>query len=205
MKFLSQRKNSDNRKKEIVLTVLKQADKVGPDRLSASMIAREIGISQPAIFRHFPGMKDLWLAVANHIEAVMHKKWEKALNPENTPPEQLKRLILTQLRFIQTVPAVPGILFSRELHVGNKGLRQAFSSIMQGLHRRITQTIIEGQQTGHFNCRNSPEDAAFLIMGFIQGLVLRWSVGGKSFNLVEEGERLLKMQMQILYEGTSAA
>lgn len=200
---MAERKSAEDRKQEIVLAVLKQADKVGPDRLSASMIAREIGISQPAIFRHFPGMKDLWLAVAAHIGSVMKKKWEKALDPEENPPEQLKKLVMTQLRFIQTVPAVPGILFSRELHAGNKGLRQAFFGIMGALHRRITQIVIEGQKTGHFYNNNSPEDSAFLIISFIQGLIVRWSISGKSFNLAEEGERLWDMQMKIFCEERS--
>ncbi len=197
---MAKRKSAENRKHEIVLAVLKQADKVGPDRLSATMIAREIGLSQPAIFRHFPGMKDLWLAVAAHIESVMKKKWDKALDPKKEPPEQLKKLVMTQLRFIQAVPAVPGILFSRELHAGNKGLRQAFFGIMGTLHSRITQIVREGQEIGHFTNNNSPEDSAFLIISFIQGLIVRWSISGKSFNLVEEGERLWGIQMKIFCE-----
>ena len=202
---MSGRKSAENRKQEIISVVLKQADKVGPDRLSAAMIADEIGVSQPAIFRHFPGMKDLWLAVAAHIETVMKKKWEKALDPDKTPPEQLKSLVLTQLRFIQTVPAVPGILFSRELHAGNKGLRQAFAGMMHVFHGRITQLIIEGQKDGYFNSKSSPEDAAFLIIGFIQGLAVRWSISGKSFNLTVEGERLLEIQIKILCEERNAS
>lgn len=197
---MANRKSAEERKQEIVKVVLTQADKVGPDRLSAAIIAREIGVSQPAIFRHFPGMKDLWLAVAAHIQSVMKKKWEAALSSDKTPPEQLKKLVLTQLRFIQTVPAVPSILFSRELHTGNKGLRQAFSGIMNALHGCVTQVFLEGQKTGCFNNKQSPEDSAFLIIGFIQGLVVRWSISGRSFNLVEEGERLWDIQMKIFYE-----
>ncbi len=195
---MSERKSAETRKLEIIQTVLKLADTVGADRLSASMIAREIGISQPAIFRHFPGMKDLWLAVAEQIENSMKKKWDRVLDQNNSALDRLKLLLLTQLQYIQTVPAVPGILFSRELHAGNKTLRLAFSGIMLALHRRITQLIIEGQQSGCFQAKQTPEDSAFIMIGFVQGLALRWSISGKSFNLVEEGERLLEIQINIL-------
>ena len=68
------RKPAEDRKREIVSTALKLADKVGPDRLSAAMIARNVEISQPAVFKHFSSMNALWLAVAAHIETAMKKK-----------------------------------------------------------------------------------------------------------------------------------
>jgi len=195
---LPERKTAEERKQEIVQSTLKLADNVGPDRLSAAMIARDIGISQPAIFRHFSGMSVLWLSVAEYIEKVMKKKWDKALSTGDDAPQQLQKLILTQLHLIQSIPAIPGILFSRELHAGNKGLRQAFAKIMQSLHGRIIHIIVSGQKSGHFNQYIPAEDSAYLIMSFIQGLVVRWSISGKSFNLPEEGQRLLKIQMHIL-------
>lgn len=70
---MTERKPAEDRKQEIVLTTLKLADKVGPDRLSAAMISKDVGISQPAVFRHFPDMNKLWLAVASHIEDMMKK------------------------------------------------------------------------------------------------------------------------------------
>lgn len=49
------------------LTGLRLADEIGPDRLSTSVVARTVGLSQPAIFRHFPTKGALWLAVAEDI------------------------------------------------------------------------------------------------------------------------------------------
>ncbi len=198
------RKPAEDRKREIVSTALKLADKVGPDRLSAAMIARNVEISQPAVFKHFSSMNALWLAVAAHIETAMKKKWEAAFSAEKDEREQLRDLVLAQLRFIQTVPAVPGILFSRELHAGNKGLRQAFLKIMSALHNRITNIIASGQESGVFSRDVPAVDSAYLVLGFIQGLAVRWSVSGKIFPLVDEGERLFAIQMRLLMEEPSS-
>ena len=43
-------------------------------------------------------------------------------------------------------------------------------------------------------------DGAFLVIGLVQGLVLRWSLSGRAFNLAEDGRRLLS----ILLAGFSA-
>jgi hypothetical protein len=48
-----------------------------------------------------------------------------------------------------------------------------------------------------------PEDAAFLILGLVQGLVIRWSLSGQAFDLVGEGRRLLDLQLLGLVDGSS--
>ena len=201
---MTERKPAEDRKQEIVLTTLKLADKVGPDRLSAAMISKDVGISQPAVFRHFPDMNKLWLAVASHIEDMMKKKWEGAYNSKKDEYEQLWALVLAQLQLIQTVPAVPGILFSRELHTGNKGLRKAFLKIMNALHGRLTDIIASGQESGVFHREISASDGAYLILSLIQGLAVRWSVSSKSFPLADEGERLFTIQANILRSDRSS-
>ena len=64
---MSDRQSAQDRKAQIVVEVLRLADEIGPDRLSTTDVARAIGISQPAIFRHFPTKGALWLAVAEDI------------------------------------------------------------------------------------------------------------------------------------------
>ena len=48
------RKTSDLRKAEIVATILGLADRIGPDRVTTGAVAIEVGVTQAAIFRHFP-------------------------------------------------------------------------------------------------------------------------------------------------------
>jgi len=40
-----------------------------------------------------------------------------------------------------------------------------------------------------------PDDAAYLILALIQGLAMRWSLSARNFDLVEEGIRLLDLQL----------
>lgn len=61
------RKPAAERKKEIVETAIRLAAECGPDRLTTESLAKEIGISQPAIFRHFPTKSDIWEAVGQRI------------------------------------------------------------------------------------------------------------------------------------------
>ena len=58
-----QRLNSDERQREIVAAVLLLARERGPEAITAQAIADRIGVTQGAIFRHFPDKAAIWMAV----------------------------------------------------------------------------------------------------------------------------------------------
>ncbi len=60
------RKSAERRKAEIVIVVLALADRIGPDRVTTGAVATAIGVTQAALFRHFPTKAALWQAVAEH-------------------------------------------------------------------------------------------------------------------------------------------
>lgn len=187
------RKSAEERKSEIVETTLRLADKVGPDRLSTETIAKAIRVTQAAIFRHFPTKQDLWEAVAARIGEKFQRRWLIVDDRDTPAPQKLEVLIAAQLKLIQSTPAIPAILLSRELHAENEKLRKLFFGMMERFHGLINDLIEEGQQSGNFRRNLDPRDAALLVIGLVQGLVLRWSLSGRNFNLADEGSRLLSV------------
>lgn len=189
------RKPASARKAEITEATLRLADKLGPDRLTAAAIARHVGLTQPAIFRHFPTKQALWAAVGSAISEKMTAMWAK-VSREDEPMVRLRGLVAGQLRLIQSMPAIPAVLFSRELHVENEALRATVLGLMNRLHRAIAKLIAEARRAGALRNDLDPDDAAFLVIGLIQGLAVRWSLGGRNFALVGEGRRLLELQLR---------
>lgn len=189
------RKPAQTRKGEIVAATLKLADSLGPDGFTTAAIAEKVGLTQPAIFRHFPSKQKIWEAVADHIGTLMEERWRKALAGDLSPTQQLRLLVAAQLRLIQSTPAIPAILFSRELHAKNKGLRQAFFALLTRFHRVVAGLVGAAIAKGELRGDVEPDDAALLVIGLVQGLAVRWSISGRNFDLVEEGGRLLELQL----------
>lgn len=187
------RKSAPERKAEIVDTAIRLAADIGPDRLTTEKLAAEIGISQPAIFRHFPTKDAIWESVADHICKLMGKS--VTIDEGLAVDQRLRKMVVSQLQFITKTPAVPAILFSRELHAQNETLRLIFSKLMAGRHKKLSAVIAKGSDAGLFRKDLDASDAAYLILTLIQGLAMRWSLENHGFNLVEEGERLLDLQM----------
>src|SRR5260370_36474243 len=53
---------ADSRKQQIVETVLQLVATHGTEAVSAQLVADTIGVTQPAVFRHFPTKEAIWLA-----------------------------------------------------------------------------------------------------------------------------------------------
>ena len=189
------RKPAPERKAEIIETAIGLADKVGPDRITTEMIARKIGVTQATVFRHFPRKGDIWNSVAMHLTSKMREAWERTGPVEGDAVDRLEAVVLGHLRLIARMPALPAILLSRELHGDNAPLRKTLQQTMGSFQKRLADLIEEAIAAGAFRQDLVANDAALLIIGLIQSLAMRWSIGGRNEDLVASGERLLAVQL----------
>ncbi|MBD3624134.1 MAG: TetR/AcrR family transcriptional regulator [Rhodobacteraceae bacterium] len=175
-----------------------QAGIAGPDRLSTTDVARAVGLSQPAIFRHFPTRGALWLAVTEDIAARLRKNWTAAEAQAAEPDARLKALIGAQLTAIARTPALPSILSSRELQVDNIALRDVFRGLLATFHGRLVAALRDQQASGDLRRDVAAEDVAMLLTSLVQRVAIRWTLGARGFSLVDEGLRLFDLEMALL-------
>jgi TetR/AcrR family transcriptional regulator len=195
------RKSADLRKAQIVAVILDLADRIGPDRVTTGAIAAEVGVTQAAIFRHFPTKAEMWVAVADHVAGLLTAAWAEALEEAKPPVERLKALVGAQLDQITARPAMPMLLFSRELNVENAALRAAFRDRLAMLHGLLMREVGECQRDNTFIKDVAATDVAVLLTSIIQGVAIRWSLGTRDFVLRDEGLRLLAVQLRLLSVG----
>jgi AcrR family transcriptional regulator len=189
------RKPAEDRKADIVSAVLELADRIGPDRLTTNDIAQTVGVSQAAIFRHFPTKADLWTAVGEAIADRLDNAWLHAENSCENPKARLRALIAEQLRQIEETPALPAILHSRELNVDNAALRDRFRQVLLSYQAYLTRNLQAMAEEGDLLAGIHPKDAAVLLTSLVQGIAIRWSLGSRSLAIVPEGMRLLEVQL----------
>jgi TetR/AcrR family transcriptional regulator len=192
------RKSASLRKAQIVATILDLADRIGPDRVTTGAVAAEVGVTQAAIFRHFPTKAEMWVAVADHVAGLLTAAWDGALEASKLPVDRLKALVGAQLDQITANPAMPMLLFSRELNVENAALRDAFRDRLATLHGLLMREVLQGQQDKALRSDVAAVDVAVLLTSLVQGVAIRWSLGTRDFGLRDEGLRLLAVQLRLL-------
>lgn len=184
----SQRKSAEDRKAEIVKAAIHLAGEYGPDRVTTQHLADAVGLTQPAIFRHFPTKAGIWLAVGR---AITGRIAQQEMDGGGDPLAVLGRLMTDHLGQISQTPAIPAILFSRELHAENEQLRRHFETVMQARRSGLARLIERAQATGQLRPEVDAGDIAALLLSVVQGLAMRWSLENRSFDLRVEGGRLI--------------
>ena len=61
------RLGADERREEIIRVTLELAAKQGPDDVTTQDMAEAMGVTQGAVFRHFPSKDAIWLAVMQWV------------------------------------------------------------------------------------------------------------------------------------------
>ena len=192
------RKSSDLRKAEIVATILALADRIGPDRVTTGAVAAEVGVTQAAVFRHFPTKAAMWNAVADNVTDMLTTAWDTALAKAGLPVDRITALIGAQLDQISATPAMPMLLFSRELNVENTALRAAFRGRLAAFNCHLMREVTGGQQSQTLRGDVAAADVAVLLSSLVQGVAIRWTLGARDFGLQAEGLRLLNVQLRLL-------
>ncbi len=195
------RKSAATRKGEIVLAALALAREFGPDRVTTGMIAEQLGLTQPAIYKHFPRKEDIWQAVADALCA------EIALNVAtaegslgeagNDPLARLRLLVDSHLRLVARTPALPEIMVMRDPKGAYIALRQQLQASMAGFRHALTANVRSAIKSGAIAQGIDAEDAATLIFGIIQSLVLRLLISKDAEAMLRDGKRLMDLQLSV--------
>lgn len=194
-----QRKPAENRRAEIVDATLRLLTTTPVESLSTARIAAEVGLTQAAIFRHFPTKNALWTAVMETVEARATRAWDGAETAAQDPVARLRALLRAQLSLIAATPAVPVLIFSAGRIAAEDAIRPVHLRIMGELRARILSQLHAASDR---LAAPTPEDGCDLFLGLVQGTVLRWRLRDGGFDLVAEGTRLIDIQIGLMTGAT---
>ncbi|WP_435141255.1 TetR/AcrR family transcriptional regulator [Pseudopelagicola sp. nBUS_19] len=195
---MSERKSAEDRRNDILSATLDLAFKVGPDHVTTGMIAHQLGLSQPAIYKHFPKKEVIWQAISTALVARIHENIDQANAGCANPIELVRCLILGHLKFIMETPALPEIMVNRDPSGNLATTRSSIQGAMGALRACMLRQIKDAINTGDMRTGLRAEDAVMLLIGIIQSLALRLIVTRDPAHLVQDGERLLDLQLTLL-------
>jgi hypothetical protein len=105
----------------------------------------------------------------------------------------VQEMMIRHLRQIERTPAIPAILFSRELHAENEPLRCHFETVMRNRRAGLAQLIGQARESGQVSKDIDAANVAALLLAIVQGTAMRWSLENRTFDLVDEGTRMIKV------------
>jgi TetR/AcrR family transcriptional regulator len=170
--------STESRQSGIVATVLALAAERSPALITTGDIARELGLSQAAVFRHFPTKDAIWLAVMAWVEDHLHAALERAAQESPSPWEGLRSVFVAHVRFVVRYPGVPRLIFS-ELQQGDETPIKAQVRSLLMRYRKLLLSVLAGvERSGRLGAGVDKAAAASLFIGTVQGLVMQSMLAG---------------------------
>jgi AcrR family transcriptional regulator len=166
------RLSSGERQEEIVAAVLALARERGPDAITTQAIAERIGVTQGAVFRHFPDKDAIWLAVFAWVRAALLGLFETALDEAASPLANLERVFHAHVALVAENPGLPRVLFHELRSTGDSKVRPAVRSMIGDYRQRLAQLFDAARASGELPRALDPALATVLFIGAVQGLVI---------------------------------
>jgi len=190
------RLGADARREEIIRVTLDLAARQGVDDVTTQDMAQAMGLTQGAVFRHFPSKDAIWLAVMQWVRDRLMAVLGRAAEQGRDPLDALERMFFAHIAFIEGHPAIPRVLMSEHLHGRSSALRQMVTEIMLGYEAKIAGLLQVAQSQARVRADLDTHAAATLYIGMIQGLVMQSSILRGKRTLAAEAARTFPVFLQ---------
>ncbi|MDP2043514.1 MAG: TetR/AcrR family transcriptional regulator [Algoriphagus sp.] len=185
------------RQKEIIDAAGKILTQSGISGLTTKNLAKEMGFSEAAIYRHFPSKEAIILAMLGFLRSNMDSRISE-VNQSLGVEERFRAIFSSQFSFFTQNQHFVVAVFSDGLWEESGQVNQAILALMQTKMRFLLPLIQEGQSQGLFKSSISSEQITHIVMGAFRLHMFKWRVSGFSFDLVSSGHELIDSILEVI-------
>jgi AcrR family transcriptional regulator len=165
---MTPRKPGDSRRREIADAALKVIAGRGLARFTSLAIAREVGVSDAALFRHFASKQAIVLAVIDRVEEILFKDFPPA-DPD--PIARLGAFFSRRIAVIREHPGVARLLGSEQLSQAAppRGVARV-AEFRRRSQAFVRSCLVEAHRRGQLAGDVGPDEATVLVLGALLAL-----------------------------------
>lgn len=156
-----------------VEAVVELAAEQNPTDITTAAIAKRMGLTQGALFRHFPNKDAILQAVMEWVAKRLRSRIEKAIQAVPSPIGMLEAMFMAHVEFVAEHPGVPRILFGELQRAEETAAKLMVRTLIRQYAERLHELIDQGKACGELDSELDTEAAAILFIGTIQGLVMQ--------------------------------
>ena len=187
-----------DRQLEIIVTAGKILSTSGLSGLTTKNLAKEIGFSEAALYRHFASKEDIILALLQYLRSDMDSRLESVFMPQRDSEVNFIALFESQFNFFAKNPYYVVAVFSDGLMEESDKINQAILQLMQVKMKYLMPIIMQGQQKGAFTQAITSEDLVHIIMGSFRLQMYKWKISNFKFDINRQGRNMLEALLTLI-------
>ncbi|MDT8440278.1 MAG: TetR/AcrR family transcriptional regulator [Desulfuromonadales bacterium] len=164
---------AEERRAVTVEAMVALAAEQNPNSITTAAIAERMGLTQGALFRHFPNKEAILQAVMEWVADRLLARVDKALQTATSPRVALEAMFMAHVEFVVEHPGVPRMLFGELQRAEETAPKRMVQALIQRYGERLRRLLEEGKTLGELDAHLDIEASIILFIGTIQGLVMQ--------------------------------
>jgi len=169
---------ADERRAATVEAVINLAAEQNPSDITTTAIAQRMGLTQGALFRHFPTKDAILEAVMTWVAERLLSRVDRAAQNVTSPLAALEAVFMAHIDFVSEHPGVPRMLFGELQRFGETLPKRMVQTLIQRYGERLRHLLERGKAIGELDANLDIEAASVSFIGSIQGLVMQSLIAG---------------------------
>ncbi len=162
-------------RREAILHALLELLETDPGaRITTSVLARSVGVTEAALYRHFPSKRKMFEALLEFAEEAVFSRCQVILQEQEDVRVRLQQLVHLVLVFGERNPGLCCVLTGDALVGENEALRKRASQFFERLETQVRQTLKEGEIRQGLRPRTSATRSADFVLVFMEGRIQRF-------------------------------
>jgi len=179
------------RQQQIVDEAIKIIDDKGIQGLTIKNLSKAIGISEPAIYRHFSSKTDIILSILNTLKDAADLFSGIMKSQEGAAIDKIGIIFNKMVAMFSENPSLVSVIFAEEIFKNETVLKAKIVEVLNKNEETLEYILQKGQEEGNVRTDIDNKVLALIIMGSLRLMVKRWYMGNFSFDLSAEVDQLL--------------
>ena len=166
-------------RRQQILEALAHELEINPgERITTAGLARAVGVSEAALYRHFPSKAKMFEGLIEFIEDSIFSLINRILKENDSSLKRCENILSLLLGFSERNPGLTRILTGEVLTGETERLRIRVSQFYERLETQIKQVLREGEMNKELNLTIPVQAQANLLLAVVEGRITQFVRSG---------------------------
>lgn len=173
-------------------------------RITTAALAKEVGVTEAALYRHFPSKARMFEGLIDFVEEVVFSRVGMILEEEKDARVRCEKMLFLLLVFAERNPGITRILNGDALTGEHERLQVRIVQLFDRLETQLRQVLREGELKDNLGTVITSTASANLLLAFVEGHISRFVRSGFRQVPTEHWEAQWRYLEQTLFRPLSA-
>ncbi|MFT6310566.1 MAG: TetR/AcrR family transcriptional regulator [Porticoccus sp.] len=165
------KKNKANRRQQILESLVHMLEVNPGCRITTAALAKEVGVSEAALYRHFPSKFKMFEALIDYAEETIFSRVSTILKDHPGAEDRINHILTLMLTFTGRNPGITRILTGDALVGENDRLHARVAQLFGRLETQLKQILRDAELTEGLRPTTTNSVAANMLMAFLEGRI----------------------------------